>query len=104
MITKGPYPLGDRLVGMVYFVGNWATDRRAITVAGRRETANLYKTYLIFRRRLVAGRLPSPGDQSEPSRLPVGVCVNCLVGMGLKIWHRLICKIMYVKLSDNYDS
>ena len=63
----------------VSLVGNWATDNRAIAIAGRWETANLYQTYLIFHRRLVAGRLPSPSDQSRP----VGVGVNRLVGMGL---------------------
>ena len=41
---KGPYPLGDfgmtnfvanLPVGMAYLLGNWATDRRAIAVAGK---------------------------------------------------------------------
>ena len=37
----------DRLVGIAYLVGNWATVRWAMAVAGRRETADLYQTYLI---------------------------------------------------------
>ena len=33
---------------MVYLLGNWATDRRAIAVAGQLETTDLYQACLIF--------------------------------------------------------
>ena len=52
---------------MAYLLGDWATNRRATAVAGRLGTADLYQTSLIFHRRLVAWRRPSPGDRS-PSR------------------------------------
>ena len=87
---KGPYPLGDlgKIGGIIggtiggkigrrlpillwvclEIAGRSAGDQRAISVAGRLGTADLYQTYLIFHRRLVAGRLPSPGDQSATSR------------------------------------
>ena len=38
----------DHPVGMAYLLGNWATDRQATAVAGRRETANLYQACLII--------------------------------------------------------
>ena len=52
--------------------GHSPGDRRVITVAGRLGTADLYQTCLIIHRQLV-------------SRRRVGVAVNHLVGMALKL-------------------
>ena len=38
----------DHPVGMAYLLGNWATDRQALAVAGRWIDADLYQARLIF--------------------------------------------------------
>ena len=60
----------DRSVGNAYLLSDWATDRWVTAVAGRLRDADLYQACLIFQRRLIARRQPSPGDRSLGDRAP----------------------------------
>ena len=62
----------DHPVGRAYLLGHLATDRRATAVAGRWEVADLYQGCLIFHRRLVGRRRPSPGNRG--CQLSSGYC------------------------------
>ena len=67
----------DRPVGMAYLLGDWATDRWAIAVARRPGDRRLNQICLIFHRRLVARRQPSPADSVAQGHADS-------VGMGLE--------------------